>query len=207
LRFDDIAASRIESTGARDRVQLSEQTAKLVIRHKKQSWIVRRDDMVEAKGKGKLVTYWLRLNSDDITASSTETSETSENETSDSSRSNKIIEFSDSMIGISDASVECKHQRLADWNSELLLQLLRRVVAHRSLAPSSQNLPSADLLEQAQMIGQRSTVVEQVVEIINMPDFAHSIRFNEGDLSEAATKQLRLYVERVASMYHDNPCK
>ena len=49
---------------------MSEQTAMELINHGKQEWIVRREDAVEAKGKGKLITYWLKLNSERISASS-----------------------------------------------------------------------------------------------------------------------------------------
>ena len=65
------SASRIESCGLRERIHLSEQTAMELIKHGKHDWVVPRDDTVEAKGKGKLVTYWLRLHSDHINAEST----------------------------------------------------------------------------------------------------------------------------------------
>lgn len=42
-------ASRIESTGQRNRIQVSQQTADLLIKAGKENWIVPRKDPVEAK--------------------------------------------------------------------------------------------------------------------------------------------------------------
>ena len=50
----------MESTGLRNRIQLSQATADLLIKAGKQSWIIKRSDEVEAKGKGRMQTYWLK---------------------------------------------------------------------------------------------------------------------------------------------------
>lgn len=52
-------ASRMESTGEPLRVQISEQTAKLLIDANKESWFIPREGLITAKGKGSLQTYWL----------------------------------------------------------------------------------------------------------------------------------------------------
>ena len=53
-------ASRMETTGERNRIQLSEQTAHILVAHGRGSWLQPREDKVEAKGKGTLSTFWLR---------------------------------------------------------------------------------------------------------------------------------------------------
>lgn len=55
-----VVLNRMESTGLRNRIQLSQATADLLIKAGKQSWITRRSDEVEAKGKGRMQTYWLK---------------------------------------------------------------------------------------------------------------------------------------------------
>ena len=50
----------MESTGLRNRIQLSQATADLLIKAGKQSWIIKRSDEIEAKGKGRMQTYWLK---------------------------------------------------------------------------------------------------------------------------------------------------
>eukprot|EP00934_Nitzschia_sp_Nitz4_P002708 Nitzschia sp. Nitz4//scaffold42_size132992//119267//129070//NITZ4_003422-RA/size132992-processed-gene-0.49-mRNA-1//-1//CDS//3329551787//2698//frame0 len=55
-------AARMESTGMRCKVQLSQETGALLTEAGKKEWIVPREDEVQAKGKGSLRTYWLELN-------------------------------------------------------------------------------------------------------------------------------------------------
>jgi class 3 adenylate cyclase len=52
-------ASRMESTGIKNKIQLSQDTASLLEAAGKGHWIVRREDKVVAKGKGELTTYFL----------------------------------------------------------------------------------------------------------------------------------------------------
>ena len=52
-------AARMESTGLRDKIQISQETADLLIAAGKAHWFFRRDGLVKAKGKGELQTYWL----------------------------------------------------------------------------------------------------------------------------------------------------
>lgn len=56
-------ASRMESTGIKNRVQLSPTTADEIVQRGYKSFIVEaREDLVEAKGKGTIQTYWLLPN-------------------------------------------------------------------------------------------------------------------------------------------------
>lgn len=54
-------ASRIETTGLPNKIQLSEQTAALLRASGKEKWIVNRDDTVIAKGKGMPTKKHLRI--------------------------------------------------------------------------------------------------------------------------------------------------
>jgi class 3 adenylate cyclase len=54
-------ASRMESNGLRDRIQVSQETADLLIVGGKPHWVSPREDKIKAKGKGELQTYWLDL--------------------------------------------------------------------------------------------------------------------------------------------------
>lgn len=46
-------ASRIETTGKRDRIHISSETAELLVEAGKSRWLVPRDEKVYAKGKGE----------------------------------------------------------------------------------------------------------------------------------------------------------
>ena len=52
-------AARMESTGIKDRIQLSQGTAELLEAAGKGRWLEARKDLVKAKGKGEMKTYWL----------------------------------------------------------------------------------------------------------------------------------------------------
>ncbi|CAJ1946025.1 unnamed protein product [Cylindrotheca closterium] len=52
-------ASRMESTGMPNRIHVSQATADLIAASGKPHWLKKRDELVEAKGKGKVQTYWV----------------------------------------------------------------------------------------------------------------------------------------------------
>jgi hypothetical protein len=51
-------ASRMQSTGQSNRIQLSEQTASLLIEAGTSAWIQPRRDLINVNGKGIIQTYW-----------------------------------------------------------------------------------------------------------------------------------------------------
>lgn len=52
-------SARMESNGAQNRIHVSETTARLLESGGKGSWLTAREELVEAKGKGKMQTYWV----------------------------------------------------------------------------------------------------------------------------------------------------
>jgi hypothetical protein len=52
-------ASRMESTGRVNRIQVSPQTAKLLKDEGLGKWVIPRENLVSVKGKGKMQTFWL----------------------------------------------------------------------------------------------------------------------------------------------------
>lgn len=52
-------ASRMESNGVANKIQVSQSTADLLIAAGKASWLTKRDELVMAKGKGSMQTYWV----------------------------------------------------------------------------------------------------------------------------------------------------
>lgn len=49
----------MESNGQGNAIQCSQATADLVIMAQKGHWLTKRNDLVEAKGKGSMQTYWV----------------------------------------------------------------------------------------------------------------------------------------------------
>lgn len=67
-------ASRMESNGLKNRIHVSEATAHLLRASGKQSWLTQREDMIEAKGKGLLQTYWVEIHDDNSSRRSSRSS-------------------------------------------------------------------------------------------------------------------------------------
>jgi hypothetical protein len=128
-------AARMESTGMRGKIQLSQSTADLIVSAGKGNWIRPREEIVSAKGKGSLQTYWLEINrsaGNNAISRSTSVKEslTSGGDISDSSSGdNKEVVMS------SMTQVTTKQHRLIDWMSEVLLEYVKQIV---SVAPCNQ---------------------------------------------------------------------
>jgi class 3 adenylate cyclase len=54
-------ASRMESTGTPNKIHVSHETSKLLIDAGRGHWVVSRDTLVQAKGKGTIQTYWANV--------------------------------------------------------------------------------------------------------------------------------------------------
>jgi Adenylate and Guanylate cyclase catalytic domain len=210
-----LLAARIESTGQKNRIHLSEQAAAELIKHGKQDWVVRRQDTVEAKGKGKLVTYWLtHTTSKNGTMSVVSSCESPDLETSE--RPMMVLGDTGTPVFFSDTPVPPvpldhnarnndgeRTQRLVDWNSDLLLQLLQQVAARREALPRAYDAP----LIRSNMNCDGAMVADEVVEIIEMSPFVSIPKVEETTLSETVVRELRDFVATIASLYNENPCK
>jgi class 3 adenylate cyclase len=130
-------ASRMESTGARDRVQVSTKTANLLIAGGKSHWVTPREDTVMAKGKGELQTYWLSMHSSAGTASvsSGSTGESESTDSDDGSVDDK--EPCNALMGIQAGGLSSKDRRLIDWNVAVLSHSLKAVIKQRNSVQKS----------------------------------------------------------------------
>ena len=114
-----------------------------------------------------------------------------------------------SVMNIMDSSTARKIERLVAWNTELLLQLMKHIVARRSVVSTRKVMPAA-LFAMAQNISSGGMVVDEVTEIIQLPDFderlsSKKIELNTVVLSPEVVAQTRRFVSLIASMYRDNP--
>ena len=198
------AASRIESNGQRNRIHLSQETADLLIAAGKSHWVEAREDRISAKGKGELQTYWLtvkqqscasRASSDDASTSVVE----NENDTA-------WVE--EGLRSPAMASVDEKTARLVGWNCDVITRLLKQIAARRQ-AKEAQEVDLSKVQNDIKTDG--STVLDEVVEIIRLPEFdavaakSQAENLNSVELDKNAEAQLFDYLIAIASMYRDNP--
>ena len=154
-------ASRMESTGEVNRVQVSEETSKLLIKAGKDHWLVPRENSVQAKGKGILTTFWLRRPG---TASIEQFVDEGRN-----------VSFPSRGGGnsstLTNRTSSSKTARLISWNVEVLLNLIKQIVRLRK----SRNITdSFDRLKYETEVTTKAlngsiTMLDEVEEVIWLP--------------------------------------
>ena len=206
-------AARIESTGQRNRIHISQETATLLEEAGKGHWLQPRDDLVVAKGKGEMKTYWI-VPKDGATYSEKGGQAGAEHGSKDRSSLPKHVDDlskpGPSVDGIpSSTVVSSKVMRLVDWNVDVLQRLLKLIIAKRSARahPKASETAIANVERQ---IGRKGIVLDEVTEIVTLPKFDANVARNQMDPSKvqippAVVAQLREYVKSIACTYRDNP--
>jgi len=196
-------ASRMESTGVVSKIQASSTTAELLKKAGKSHWLTKREDKVEAKGKGVLQTYFIEPGS--------------RPGASNASTVSSIMSEDDDDF----EELDEKTRRLVDWNVEIMTKLIKQIVARREARSSisfnmwlTKGLPgrlsrassAMNLVEQPKA----GTVIDEVQEVVELPAFDPRLNLNARDpttieLSAMVLTQLREYVSLIALMYKNNP--
>lgn len=181
------------------RIQISDETAMLLQERGKGHWLKKRESSVVAKGKGKLQTYWA-------------SPRTAEN-ASTSSGSNATQPLSDALnlpeqfqaYTSAKLKLDKKLQRIVEWNTEILLRLLKQIVARRRSVPSQTkgSSPPTGIKRRP-----NATVMDEVTEIVKLPKFKackQQIEWQSVELDEAVEDQLEDFVANIALRYRANP--
>jgi Adenylate and Guanylate cyclase catalytic domain len=199
-------AARLEHTGKMNRIHVSEATAELLKAAGKEHWLRLREDVVEAKGLGKMRTYWANV-------STTGSSRGSESHGSTDMLYSHINGSKDNEAGKSNqvksqlaSQLEFyaneKTSRLIDWNVDMLWQSLLRVNIRRKASGVSESRMMPQPIASDQ---HGKTVIDEVVEIIALPEFDSRTAKKEHDLQAeeldpSIKDELRDYVSAIASM-------
>jgi hypothetical protein len=189
-------ASRMESTGVPNKVQVSQETADLLIAAGKQDWLTQRKDLVSVKGKGELVTFFLNGKTNSDSGSTTDP---------------KPGVGGSRLRGSADEA-EGFH-RITEWTAEVMTGLLREILAYRKFSgtPQTERATLATLEREVSLHSQdgKSTVIDEVQEIIELPDFhdrrsERNTQLGDVKVNEKALQELRDYIRTIALMYNDN---
>lgn len=188
-------AARMEATGAESRVHISKETADLLITAGKTNWVLPRGELVEAKGKGKMQTYWLKFR---VQASSKDSADSSEEE-----------DLLDTLADGHTPKDDMKETRLINWNIEILTRLLQKIIAMRRRdgeSESDRTNESARVAAIERGMGE-SSILDEVKEIISLTNKSSKLKCDPSTvvLGPVVEGQLRDYVTTVAAMYRRNP--
>lgn len=186
-------ASRMESTGAKNRVHISEQTRTALVLAGKAHWVIARDDKVVAKGKGELQTYWLNV--------SQGTDMTSSGCTDNSDDINVIFQETSSKL----SKLSGKDERLVQWNVDLLVKILQRMAARRELLGVRPDAEVALTAKEMSMSRMSTLVVDELKEVITLPQWQRSKKGTAApELDPRVSSQLYHFVANLALLYRDN---
>jgi hypothetical protein len=212
-------ASRIESTGEPNRVHLSYATAELLIAAGKAHWLRERKNGVEAKGKGRLMTYWLATQP----ATGSTESGASNGRSTESEGGQRLLEpfvQEEASTTIRDAylnAIDTKQERLVEWHVDLILRLLRELSARReALDLDNPHRRPPDSEEQLQVLECSQLppgvlVLDEVKEIVMLPNFnaiADKYQRNPDsiELTGVVVDQVRDYVRSRKSNFECGLC-
>jgi len=202
-------AARIESSGLRNKIHLSHETAELLFAAGKSNWMARRTDTIVAKGKGEMQTYWL-LTDEELAEGGALDSATNK-----ASAPLPIVQALQPRLAKTtmnmldpESSLPPRIKRLVDWNVDVLKRLLKQIVAKRNAEQKElYDLNHPVMMKHEMNIGSDTYVLAEVTEIIRLPNKVVKLEENPNKvvLPDGVEDQLRLYVSSIAAMHRDNP--
>jgi hypothetical protein len=195
-------ASRMESSSQPNKIQVSQKTADLVVAAGKGHWLSARKDLVNAKGKGLLQTYWLnpkRPRTSGSVVSSINDLGADADESCPRVNDAQGKELDGNLF--SEISAE-KLQRLIDWNVELFEDLLKSVVHKKfeNYGGTKSNLHHVN----ESILPDGSSVRNQVVAAVRMPEFQPGTITGKVEVDPIVVSQLRMYITTVANRHRNN---
>jgi len=134
-------ASRMESTGKKGRIQLSQATARLLQAAGKARWIKSREQKIVAKGKGELTTYWVdpkrKKNDLDCSLHNIHTPRTKsprKGVLGSLDETKEVLHMppeKKKMATLSPLDLEDKYSSLIDWNTQRMLEYIQAILNKR----------------------------------------------------------------------------
>lgn len=214
-------AARMESNGLRNKIHISSETAQHMRDAGKHHWLVAREEKIVAKGKGEMQTFFLEIKQQSAASSTSRSTESSDqgsgtfNKMDASLKSLAIKAALNRQNGPEvKAKLSQKANRLVKWNVEIISRLLKQVIARRNevekLKHDGGEIDPSDEFCVATSIAEGTTVIDEVKEIIELPEFDVIAARNQQDpetveLDPKVQAQLHSYVTLIASMYRDVP--
>jgi hypothetical protein len=202
-------AGRMESSGLRNRIHISQETANHIINGGKSAWIKTREELVSIKGKGDMQTYWLDFGVGSDHKATLEESLLSESEIKSAMDDRTQVDSAESVTGMTGTVTPhstMKTQRLIEWNVDVLMKLLQKIVAMKDRGVVFKRTPKSGDASFRITSSPGTTVLDEVQEIISLPDKAARYRQDPStvQLDPIVVTQVRAYTRR--SGFFLSPC-
>jgi 3'5'-cyclic nucleotide phosphodiesterase len=149
-------------------------------------------------------TYWLAMSSAKKSRSSGDRSSSAQS--SEILSDEQLMEHDHNSLNPSQV-LDSKAGRLVEWNVDVLLRLLKEIVARRlscSKSNSSTDRPNEERFSSID----NTHALDEVKEIITLPNFEEVKNNKNPDdicISDEVVQQLRSFVSNIAMMYRANP--
>ena len=199
--------ARVETTGMKNKIHISQEMADLLIGSGKGHWVRVRDDKVHAKGKGQLNTYWLEVKGDVAKSHSSSSNDRSNGCDGQEATASNTPDFGSS-AETGSTGMDEKGMRLVQWNTEIIGQILKEIVARRNAIDHEPD-PEFQLAElEKGSLMRDHMVLEECADVIELPTFCASKKQRTAEPNELPTvvvDQLRDFVQTIAMMYRRNP--
>lgn len=181
-------------------IQITESTAEHIKAAGKAHWISPRADMINAKGKGILKTFWVNPH-----AYKAE-SESNGSASGDNCKEKQNLHESSLFVESEISDVHAKKERLVGWIVEVLQERIQSVVDLRENTDKQQQPSSQDLVY---FPTPGETPLDEFTDVITLPKF-HEIK-NKQDfddkkyiLNDDVKEELRTFASTIAALYHEN---
>jgi hypothetical protein len=185
----------MESTGMPNKIQVSQRTAELIIEAGKGNWLKAREDLVHAKGKGDMQTYWLHPTK---RGPKSQISSIADLETDSSTGSLSGDASEASAIGDFGFGNDQKLQRLVDWNVAIFEGLLADIVDSRR---TNQTKRDQSIVES--IVKDGTTVRDEAMSSnLHMPGFNDTASgvIKPTELDPELVSQLRFFIAAVGQV-------
>lgn len=184
----------MESNGVPNKILCSQKTADRLIRAGKGHWLTTRKELIDAKGKGLLQTYWVEPSAN---RSSIDTAVSS-------SESTDLANEHDSTLTLGETKPpERRIGRLVDWNVEMFTALLNSVVTNRRALGVSGCMTNTSFESSLPFV---STLPRsEATDVVPWPPSYDSIERPTPLPTDAALHQLRDMLSVIGYLYRDNP--
>eukprot|EP00980_Cylindrotheca_fusiformis_P001907 scaffold437_cov111-Cylindrotheca_fusiformis.AAC.5 len=199
-------ASRMESSGERNSIQVTQVTAGLLTDAGYERWLIPRSSRISVKGKGEMQTYWVSKAKSPVAKATDMKSEMSTVDETTESDAGESTGGSSGEYDPDRTHVLTKTERLVEWDVAVLTSMLQQIIASRGgVVKHIKSLSSEE-----RTIGTNGTVLEEFTPIIPLKRFeADDLQQRRRpfaiEISDRVKCQLRGYLSNVASMYIDNP--
>jgi Adenylate and Guanylate cyclase catalytic domain len=189
-------ANMMEASGIPNRIQVSQATADLLIADGKTSWLAQDTESVSIDGKGEVVTYFL---------GNLATSDT-RSRFSDTSKDCTSQDFNRGAVGAEGFN------RSTEWTTEVMTCLLKQIIMSRQVAATPRTPRAKLAVLERQVLKQNQngncTVIDEVKEIIELPDFqskrTKTKTVRDVALDQKVVGELRDYIRTIALLYNAN---